>query len=77
MTAPVIPGDFHNDGDVDGRDFLAWQRGQSPDPHSSEDLASWQNAYSASLAASTSVPEPTGIVLLAAAAIASLSLTRR
>ena len=25
-----LPGDFDFDGDVDGRDFLMWQRGESP-----------------------------------------------
>jgi hypothetical protein len=27
----MIAGDFDNDGDVDGRDFLVWQRGSTPD----------------------------------------------
>lgn len=45
-----LPGDFDNDGDVDGRDFLTWQRGGSPAPLSSADLASWQNNYGASYA---------------------------
>jgi hypothetical protein len=29
-TAPSAAGDFDNDADVDGRDFLAWQRSSSP-----------------------------------------------
>jgi hypothetical protein len=33
-------GDFDSDGDVDGRDFLAWQRNPSVG-----DLAEWQAAY--------------------------------
>jgi hypothetical protein len=37
--------DFDNDGDVDGRDFLRWQRGDSPNPLSSGDLALWQEQY--------------------------------
>lgn len=79
MTAPSVPGDFDNDGDVDSRDFLAWQRGESPNPLSAEDLAVWQGAYNnASLmAASTSVPEPTSLVLLGAAALAAFSFGRR
>jgi hypothetical protein len=40
-----LPGDFDFDGDVDGRDFLRWQRGQSTTPQSSGDLADWQNNY--------------------------------
>jgi T5SS/PEP-CTERM-associated repeat protein len=53
-------GDFDNDGDVDGRDFLAWQR--NPELGS---LADWQNAYgSDSLSATTAIPEPNCVVLL-------------
>lgn len=32
-----------DDGDVDGRDFLVWQRGESP--ASAGDLADWQANY--------------------------------
>jgi hypothetical protein len=38
-------GDFDNDNDVDGRDFLVWQRGGSPNSLSSGDLALWQQTY--------------------------------
>ncbi len=38
-------GDFDGDGDVDGRDFLFWQRGGSPMPFSGDDLALWQEEY--------------------------------
>ena len=65
------PGDFDGDGDVDGRDFLRWQRGQSPSPLSASDLAAWKANYgTGSLAAVTSVPEPGtfGLVLLGMAA---------
>lgn len=54
---PPATGDFDNDGDVDGRDFLKWQRGESPRPLSSEDLELWQEEYDsgplAALAASS------------------------
>jgi T5SS/PEP-CTERM-associated repeat protein len=55
-----IPGDFDLDGDVDGRDLLLWQRGDSPSPLSAGDLADWQANYGAGeiAAASTAVPEP-------------------
>lgn len=41
QSEPVLPGDFDADGDVDGRDFLVWQRdfGDSLDQ---ADLADWQ-----------------------------------
>jgi hypothetical protein len=55
-----LPGDFDADGDVDGRDFLAWQR----DP-SLGSLAAWQNSFgTGSLSASVVVPEPHGVALL-------------
>lgn len=42
-------GNFDNDnlpaGDVDGDDFLAWQRGISPAPLSHADLITWENNY--------------------------------
>jgi len=65
---PTTPGDFNRDGVADGRDFLAWQRGQSPTPRSSQDLAAWQAAFGppASVSghtAQTAVPEPEALAL--------------
>jgi hypothetical protein len=61
-----FPGDFDFDGDVDGRDFLLWQRGGSPTPLSASDLADWQANYGvSSLASSRTVPEPNAQALLA------------
>lgn len=59
------PGDFNGDGNVDGVDFLAWQRGESPSPLSASDLADWQSNYGAGLqlAAASAVPEPTCSIL--------------
>jgi len=31
-TCEQVPGDFDGDGDVDGRDFMQWQRGYAPVP---------------------------------------------
>ena len=74
-------GDFDNDGDVDGRDFLAWQRGNSPSPLSAGDLASWQSNYGAGglVANSTTVPEPGSIIMTAIGGICLLGgfATRR
>jgi hypothetical protein len=71
-------GDFDNDGDVDGRDFLAWQMGASPQPLSSGDLAAWQARYGAIpiVATSADVPEP-GSSLLLLAALSSCRLGGR
>lgn len=59
------PGDFDGDGDVDGIDFLEWQRGNSPNPLSSGDLADWQSNYGAGAVATlAAVPEPVGLTLM-------------
>ena len=73
------PGDFDGDGDVDGRDFLAWQRGDSPSPTSATDLAAWQANYGAGgLVAISAVPEPSAWLLtLLASGTIGLSLQRR
>ena len=61
LTSTGTPGDFDTDGDVDGADFLAWQR----DPIANS-LAEWQNNYGPGsvLALSISVPEPTALALV-------------
>ena len=59
------PGDFDGDGDIDGRDFLAWQRGESPMALSAGDLQDWQDNYGVPAAASiNAVPEPSTALLL-------------
>jgi hypothetical protein len=82
FTVPNSPvtgdGDFDNDGDVDGRDFLVWQRGQSPSPLSSSDLALWQGNYgNGPLSALTSVPEPSCLAMLGVTAAACSLIGRR
>jgi T5SS/PEP-CTERM-associated repeat protein len=58
-------GDFDGDGDVDGRDFLAWQRNPSIG-----DLANWQDSYALNdLAATVAVPESPSMGLLVLAGI--------
>lgn len=68
-TGQVVqgPGDFDADGDVDGADFLKWQRGEVSSPPSAADLAEWQTNYGpgASSAATSSVPEPSTLSMLA------------
>jgi fibronectin-binding autotransporter adhesin len=65
---PFTPGDFDQDGDVDGRDLLVWQRNTSVG-----NLADWQTNYGFGTgpltADTTAVPEPTGIVLVAMAGL--------
>jgi hypothetical protein len=66
---PATPGDFNGDEFVNGSDFLAWQRGESPSRLSGGDLAAWKAEFGGSaLGASTqatvaTVPEPQALVL--------------
>jgi hypothetical protein len=68
------PGDFDEDGDVDGRDFLVWQRNPSIG-----NLGDWQTNYGiGGLAAVSAVPEPSALLLVfLASGTVSLSLQRR
>lgn len=68
------PGDFNNDGSVDGEDFLRWQS----DP-SVGDLSDWQTNYGSPPATAVrAIPEPSsaGLALLAAGA-AGIRWSRR
>jgi Tol biopolymer transport system component len=61
-----LGGDFDHDGDIDGRDFLIWQRGGSPIALSATDLVDWQANYGAGqlTAESVAVPEPGSLMLV-------------
>jgi hypothetical protein len=79
---PVVNADFDADGDVDGEDFLKWQRGvgittgamladgdaNADGAVNGADLSAWKNAFPGAVAAVTAIPEP------ATAVIASLAL---
>lgn len=66
MVSPGLQADFDGDNDVDGADFLAWQRGFGT-IYDSTDLANWQAEYgnTASALAAHAVPEPTPLMLMA------------
>lgn len=71
------PGDFDLDGDVDGRDFIIWQRGDSPNPLDADDLADWQTNFGSGLiTANTSVPEPSLSTMFLGLAISFIYLAR-
>ena len=75
-----LPGDFDFDSDVDGNDFLAWQRGESPRPLSASELNDWQANYGAiapPAPISTGVPEPRTLVLAFVAAMWGGTMQRR
>ena len=58
-------GDFDLDEDVDGADFLSWQRGFGT-LYDATDLANWKAIFGTtpSVAAASAVPEPSTIALL-------------
>ncbi len=77
-NSPVITdADFNQDGDIDGADFLTWQRGfgvgitlsegdaNGDNVVDAKDLIAWENQFgTASLPAFVNVPEPATVVLL-------------
>jgi hypothetical protein len=78
---PVVvgPGDFDLDGDVDGNDFLKWQRGESSNFLSDFDLADWKAAFGAggAIAAARAIPEPSSIAGAVVAGVGLLYGRRR
>lgn len=77
-TSTGQPGDFDVDGDVDGQDFLIWQRGGSPNPLSSGDLTQWRNNFGPPLVpAGSAIPEPGAATLSALALLAAISVRGR
>jgi hypothetical protein len=83
---PKSDGDYDDDGDVDGRDLLVWQRGFGSTTElaadgnhngtvNGDDLIIWQDQYGANAppTAVTAVPEPTSAWLSVAALLSLLS----
>lgn len=81
---PGLPGDFDSDLDVEGADFLAWQRGVSTSANAQisdgdanfdeivdgEDLEIWELGFGTVLSPSvTAVPEPTSMLQMVLVAI--------
>lgn len=63
QAASSFPGDYDGNELVDGNDFLLWQRGDG----TPGGLTAWQSNYGVQAPAITAVPEPTTLMLLAAA----------
>ena len=90
VSAIAENADFDGDGDVDGQDFLIWQRGfGSPaslatgDANNdgnvdADDLAIWQTQYGGmlELAANVAIPEPCTAYLTAIASMAVFMMRR-
>ncbi|MCA9235172.1 MAG: matrixin family metalloprotease [Planctomycetales bacterium] len=76
LTATAMPGDFDDDGAVDGADFLAWQRGFGPQ-YDASDLGAWGQHFGMGSAAAvaTAVAEPSPLAL-AALAVGACVLAR-
>ena len=62
----IMPGDYDYDNDIDGNDFLKWQRGLSPNPLSNDDFEQWEQQFPSSNlpSASVVVPEPRSIYMV-------------
>jgi hypothetical protein len=92
-TGPLAGGDYDDDGDVDGNDFLRWQRalGTNVTPGTGSDgsgngvvdgadLAVWRSNFGSTglgVPATAAVPEPAPWLLVGAAAVGVLPSIRR
>jgi hypothetical protein len=90
IASPLARADSDGDGDVDGADFLAWQRGVGTTPPAAGDadgngvvdacdLAIWKQEFGTVVSAGTSaaravVPEPGTLKLLVSAGLALAQL---
>jgi len=75
---PGLATDYDGDNDVDGNDFLIWQRGLGT-THDADDLATWRTEFgqTAAAAAIGAVPEPGSLALLAMGAAGISSYRQR
>jgi hypothetical protein len=72
IPSTFLVGDFDADWDTDGMDFLKWQKGEVSSPPLASDLTAWEANFGAPLAAfSTTVPEPSSLLLAVIAGIVS------
>jgi hypothetical protein len=90
VVIDVIPGDYDLDDDVDGNDFLVWQRdlgsttnlnadGSNNGVVDAADLTIWKTQFPPSLPppVASAVPEPTGLGLALATFLATIVARRR
>lgn len=72
-----LPGDFDGDDNVDGFDFIEWQRGNSPDSLSAADLMLWENNFNATNSASASRAIPEADICVYSGMLAAAATLRR
>jgi hypothetical protein len=74
----ALPGDFDSDQDVDGADFLKWQRNFGTPGYDAASLADWKANFGATAAvsAAAAIPEP-HTALLGALAFGAVAARRR
>ncbi len=90
VTSPATgqDADFNNDGEIDGQDFLIWQRGLGPGTNATGDangdgqvngvdLDLWKSAYATATPAAGAVPEPASGLIAVGAAVAVLVARKR
>ena len=81
LSTSTPNADFNQDGDVDGSDFLAWQKGESPIPQSAEELGLWESQYGSTApsnaVAAVPTPEPSTLLLVSLAGLLVCSRSRR
>jgi hypothetical protein len=86
ITSPGVAGDYDADGDVDGNDFLVWQRalgsttnlaadGSKNGVVDGADLAVWRGSFPSAAGQAAAVPE-TSAALLITLACCGLMLRR-
>jgi enediyne biosynthesis protein E4 len=81
LTLQYLPGDFDGSGTVDAGDYIAWRKGLGPNDDG-WDYNVWRSFFGQSLpgggsGANASVPEPTSLWIIVAAAGAMLSRRSR
>jgi hypothetical protein len=75
ITSPGVAGDYDADGDVDGNDFLVWQRtldsttnlaadGSKNGVVDGADLTVWRGHFSSATELTAVVPEPAAVLLV-------------